>query len=230
MTVVGNHLVCDCSKAIGRSSCPRQMISPMIKKSNTYFHCPHCNFDFICTQAIKIENGLDKFTFGEVTDSGIWKDNLDDLKSQAMERYKYLADTGIASMENWESDFKVQWDAKLTERRNAILKDPVEYLRNDPEFLSIDNSRERNQYVKAFYKNEFGVLHAPMLLSDSEANAEVEVLKNSPLLKVTEFDPRDREQALTQIDGIADRISNLYQEHGADTLTVFSQLEDVSSE
>ena len=63
MTVVGNHLVCDCSKAIGRSSCPRQMISPMIKKSNTYFHCPHCNYDFICTQAIKIENGLDKFGY-----------------------------------------------------------------------------------------------------------------------------------------------------------------------
>ena len=63
MTIVGNHLVCDCSKAIKGSTCPRQMISPMISKPNTYFHCPNCNFDFICTQATKVENGLDKFGY-----------------------------------------------------------------------------------------------------------------------------------------------------------------------
>ena len=66
MTIVGNHLVCDCSKAIKSATCPRQMLSPNIKKSSFYFHCPSCNYYFICTQALKAENGTDEFGFNSV--------------------------------------------------------------------------------------------------------------------------------------------------------------------
>jgi len=63
VTIVGNHLVCDCSKAIKSATCPRQMISPKVKNSFFYFYCQQCNFDYICTQATKAENGVDKFGY-----------------------------------------------------------------------------------------------------------------------------------------------------------------------
>ena len=66
MTIIGNHLICDCTKAIKSATCPRQMLSPKVQKSSFYYHCPKCNYDYICTQALKVENGKDAFGFNEV--------------------------------------------------------------------------------------------------------------------------------------------------------------------
>ena len=67
VTVIGNHLKCDCSKVIKRSSCPRPLVSPITKKDNFYYHCPQCKLDFSCNQATKPLTEKDKFGY-PVTD------------------------------------------------------------------------------------------------------------------------------------------------------------------
>ena len=70
MTVTGNHLLCDCSKAIKSATCPRPILRPISNRDNTYYHCPQCNYDFSCSQAIKNITEKDKFGY-PVTDKKI---------------------------------------------------------------------------------------------------------------------------------------------------------------
>ncbi len=63
MTIRGNHLLCDCAKAIKSATCPRPILSPMMKRDSSYFHCPTCGFDYTCSQAIKNVTEADKFGY-----------------------------------------------------------------------------------------------------------------------------------------------------------------------
>ncbi|MHA1258713.1 MAG: hypothetical protein ACTSSG_08975 [Candidatus Heimdallarchaeaceae archaeon] len=63
MTILGSHLVCDCQKAIKSARCPKPMLSPITKRISSYYHCPTCHYDYLCSQAIKDITEKDKYGF-----------------------------------------------------------------------------------------------------------------------------------------------------------------------
>ena len=63
MTILANHLKCDCDKVVKIVSCPRPLLSPTLEQETTYFHCSYCRLDFTCSQAIKTVHDKDKFGY-----------------------------------------------------------------------------------------------------------------------------------------------------------------------
>lgn len=63
MVIRGAHLLCDCSKVVKASSCPRPILSPNMKKEVIYYHCTYCKLDFTCNQAIKNITETDKYGY-----------------------------------------------------------------------------------------------------------------------------------------------------------------------
>ena len=66
MTILANHLKCDCAKVVKIASCPRPLLSPTLEHDNTYFHCPYCKLDYTCSQAIKTIHEKDKYGYPQL--------------------------------------------------------------------------------------------------------------------------------------------------------------------
>jgi hypothetical protein len=59
MTEIAYHLRCDCKKSVNAYSCPVGLLKPTTKHNYDYYHCPYCDYDYICDHSIKIEFDYD---------------------------------------------------------------------------------------------------------------------------------------------------------------------------
>ncbi len=59
MTEIAYHLICDCKKAVNAYSCPVGLLKPTTNHNYDYYHCPECNYDYICDHSIKIKFDYD---------------------------------------------------------------------------------------------------------------------------------------------------------------------------
>ena len=55
MTEIAYHLKCDCKKSVNAYSCPVGLLKPTTKYNYDYYHCPYCDYDYICDHSIRIE-------------------------------------------------------------------------------------------------------------------------------------------------------------------------------
>ncbi len=60
VTIIANHLRCDCSKAVKAFSCQIKLLSPSLPQPHPYFYCEECKNDYLCDQAIRTEYDFDK--------------------------------------------------------------------------------------------------------------------------------------------------------------------------
>ena len=67
MTEIAYHLLCDCKKAVNAYSCPVGLLKPTTQHSYDYYHCPYCNYDYICDHSIRIEFDYDSKGLPEQT-------------------------------------------------------------------------------------------------------------------------------------------------------------------
>ena len=59
MTEIAFHLKCDCKQSVNAYCCPVGLLKPTTKNNYDYYHCPYCDYDYICDHSIKIEFDYD---------------------------------------------------------------------------------------------------------------------------------------------------------------------------